>query len=158
MNYEEEKKRYVSFCGSYGHTCHLHTGRIRKTFQSAQDVLEGYGFNLLLEGRADRENLKAGLRILAESGICSACKAEMAKTPSEDRCQIRQCCSAKGFELCSECTDSPCDMLKNNPGVIEFGCIENLEQVQAEGLKARVHKQLAEFMREGRQPSSAGCC
>ena len=147
MNYEEERKRYVSFCGSYCHTCDWHTGRIRKTFQSALDALEEYGFNRLLEGKADRENLKEGLRILAESGICSGCKAEIAKTPSEDRCRIRQCCAAKGFDLCSQCSDFPCDMLKKNPGVIKFGCIENLKQIQAQGLKSWIDRQWSEHLK-----------
>jgi len=27
MNYNEEKKRYLSFCGSYCHTCNWFTGK-----------------------------------------------------------------------------------------------------------------------------------
>lgn len=74
MNYEEEKKRYISFCGSYCHTCDWFTGKIRKTFQSSLEMLEEYRFKRLLEGRIDEENLKLGLQILANSGICSGCK------------------------------------------------------------------------------------
>jgi len=80
MNYEEEKKRYVSFCGSYCRTCDWFTGRIRSTFQSALDMVEEYGgFKKRLEDKVDVENLKEGLRILANTPIDSGCKADIAR-------------------------------------------------------------------------------
>jgi len=30
MNYGEEKKRHISYCGSYCYRCDWHTGRIKK--------------------------------------------------------------------------------------------------------------------------------
>lgn len=150
MNYEEEKKRYISFCGSYCHTCDWYTGRIRKTFQSALDALETYGFTKLLQGKADRDNLKTALEIVAGSGICSGCKAEIAKQAKDDRCRIRQCCFGKGFDLCSQCSDFPCDTLKENPGVIKFGCIENLKEIEEEGIRSWVDKQWSRFVKETR--------
>jgi hypothetical protein len=150
MNYDEERKRYISFCGSYCHTCDWHTGRIRKTFQSALDMVELYGFKRLLDGKVDTENLKTGLEILAGSGICSGCKAEIAESPEEDRCRIRQCCSSKGFDLCNQCSDFPCETLKSNPGVIKFGCIENLKEIKETGVQAWVDKQWTEFAKEER--------
>lgn len=54
-------------------------------------MAEEYGFKRLLEGKIDVDNLKSGLRILANSGICSGCKTEIAIKPEEDRCKIRQC-------------------------------------------------------------------
>ncbi len=148
MNYEEEKKRNISFCGSYCHICDWFTGRIRKTFESALHAMEEYGFSKLLVGRADRHNLIAGLEVLAQSGICSGCKAEIAKTAEQDRCQIRQCASSKGFDLCSQCSDFPCDILKSNPGVLKFRCIENLKEIQEKGLDRWIDRHWAEFVKE----------
>jgi hypothetical protein len=148
MDYEEEKKRYISFCGSYCHTCDWFTGKIRRTFQSALDALETYGFTKLLEGKADRENLKAGLEGLAHSGICSGCKAEIAEQAKDDRCRIRQCCFGKGFDLCSQCSHFPCDTLKENPGVVKFGCIQNLEEIKAEGVERWIDRQWARSVKE----------
>lgn len=150
MNYQEEKKRYISFCGSYCHTCDWFTGKIKKTFQSALDMLEGYGFKKLLEGKADRDNLKRALQVLAQSGICSGCKAEITQNSKEDRCQIRQCCFGKGFDFCYQCSEFPCDTLKNNPGVIKFGCLENLKEIKGKGLDSWVDKQWVEFVKEKR--------
>ncbi len=145
MNYEEEKKRHIGFCGSYCHTCDWFTGKIRKTFQSALGMLEEYGFKRLLESKVNLENFKLGLQILANSGICSGCKAEVAKNPVEDRCKIRQCCFNKGFDLCVECSEFPCELLKTNPGVIKFHCIENLIEIREKGIKHWVDKQWEEF-------------
>ncbi len=149
MNYEEEKKRYISFCGSYCHTCDWFTGKIRKTFQSALKMLNEYGFKRLLEGKANIDNFRKGLETLADSGICSGCKAEVAKNPEEDRCKIRQCCSRKGFDLCSECAEFPCELLKTNPGVIKFHCLENLIEIKEEGLEQWIDRQWKNYVNKG---------
>ena len=145
MDYEEEKKRYVSYCGSYCRTCDWFTGRIRKNFQSALDMVEEFGFRRLLEGKVDIDNLKLGLKILANSSMDSGCKAE-AKENSQDRCKIQQCCFKKGFDLCSECSEFPCDLLKSNPGVIKFHCIENLQEIKEKGIKHWIDKQWKEHL------------
>jgi hypothetical protein len=143
VNYEEEKKRYVSFCGSYCRTCDWFTGKIRRTFQSALDMVEEYGFRKWLEGKVDIDNFKEALRILANASIDSGCKADIAKNPDDDRCKIRQCCFQKGFDLCNECSDFPCDLLKSNPGVTKFHCIENLIEIKEKGIKYWIDSKLA---------------
>jgi hypothetical protein len=143
MNYEEERKRYVSFCGSYCRTCDWFSGKIRRTFQSALYMLEEYGFKRLLEGRVNIENFKEGLRILANTSIDSGCKAEIAENPEEVRCKIRQCCSGKGFDLCSECAEFPCDLLESNLGVVKFHCIENLKEIKEKGIEHWIDRQLS---------------
>ena len=145
MNYEEEKRRYVSFCGSYCHICDWFTGEIKKNFQRSQGMMEEYGFRKLLEGKVDVESFKLGLQALADSGICSSCKAEVAENRDEDRCEIRQCCHSRGFNLCLECADFPCNLLKTNPGVIKFHCIENLREIEEKGIKHWVDVQWEEF-------------
>ncbi len=142
MKYEEEKRRYLSFCGSYCHTCDWFTGRIRKVSRAALDMIEEYdGFQKLFAGRVDTNNLLLGLKLLAQSGICSGCKAEIATRAEDDRCQIRQCCSQKGLDLCSECSEFPCEVLANNPGVIKFHCLENLREIREKGLQRWIDRQ-----------------
>ena len=75
LNYELEKKRHVSYCGSYCHTCDWFTGRIRRTFQTALDMVEEIGFKRFLEGKVDADNFKQGLKILANTPIGAGCKA-----------------------------------------------------------------------------------
>lgn len=139
MNYEQEKKMHISFCGSYCHRCDWHTGRIRRTAQQALDMLHEYdGFKRLLKGNVNSDTVIKGLSILAESTICSGCKAE---TGANERCAIRRCCSQKGFDLCSECDNFPCEILKTNPGVIKFHCLENLTSIDTIGLKQWIDQQ-----------------
>jgi len=146
MDYEQERKRYISFCGSYCHTCDWFTGRIRRVAQAALDLVDLYGFRRLLEGKVDPENLRLGLEIIANSAICSGCKAEVAENPADDRCKIHQCCFRRGFDQCSECENFPCDLLKNNPGVIKFHCIENLREIQEMGLEKWIDKQWKDYV------------
>jgi len=147
MNYENEKKQQISFCGSYCHTCDWHTGRIRRAFRTALDMLDAYGFRKPLEYEVDIGNLRRGLEIVANTGICSGCKAEIAEKRADDRCDIRQCCFSKNFDLCNECSDFACAKLVSNPGVIKFGCIENLREIEEIGLAAWIDKQWEEFVR-----------
>ena len=153
LNYDEEKKRYVSFCGSYCRTCDWFTGKIQNTFQSALDMVEQYGFRKWLEGKVDMENFKEGLKILANTQIDSGCKAQVSEKP--DRCQIRQCCFQKGYDICSECPDFACDLLKTNPGVLRFHCIENLMKIREKGIKDWIDKQWQAHRTQNIQSSPA---
>jgi len=109
-------------------------------------MIELYGFSRLLKDKVDVDNMKEGLKILANSSIDSGCKADLAERLSRgektenDRCQIRQCCFSKGFDLCNDCSDFPCDLLKSNPGVIKFNCIENLREIKQLGIEQWLNK------------------
>ncbi len=146
MNYAKEKECYVSFCGSYCKHCDWFTGRIRKTFQAASDALELYGFARQLGDEVDRGSLKLWLETLACSGICPGCKAETDRG-SGDRCQVRQCALGRGVQLCSECSDFPCPALESNPGVVKFGCIQNLVEIRDRGFEPWVDRQWLEHVR-----------
>jgi hypothetical protein len=145
MNYSEEKKHYISYCGSYCRTCDWFTGRIRKIFNSSLKMQDLYQFRKLLDGNVNPDNFKKGLQSIANSGICSGCKAEIVKNPYEDRCKIRQCAFSRGFELCSDCPEFPCETLKSKPGVKEFHCIENLSEIRDKGVKYWIDKQWDEY-------------
>lgn len=145
MDYQKEKQYHISYCGSYWHLCDWFTARHRKVFQTALESLELFGFKRLLKDKVDINNLKLGLKILANSGICSGCKAEAGLT--KDRCSIRQCAYKKRFDLCSKCQDFPCQHLKTNLGVIKFGCIKNLQTIKNKGLKKWIDNQWREYMK-----------
>lgn len=153
MNYDEEKKRYVSYCGSYCRTCDWFTGKIRRTFQQALDMVETYGFFKQFMGKVDIDNLKVGLKVLADSSIDSGCKADLSERiakgekQEDDRCKIRWCCHQKGYDLCSECADLACDLLTSNPGVIKFKCIENLNGIRSHGFSNWFDSQWKEYLK-----------
>jgi hypothetical protein len=143
MDYEQEKKSHISYCGSYCHICDWHTGRIKKTGKNALELIQEYdGFKRILKD-IDIDNLSKGLEYLATSKICSGCKSEI---KANERCKIRQCCSSKRLDLCSECSDFPCDTLKNNPGVKKWHCLENLKKIEEIGLEKWIDKQWLEYL------------
>ena len=147
MHYENEKKRLISFCGSYCHTCDWFTGRIRSTAHEMLDIFKTYnGFPKLLGEGINPEDIKTALEMIANSGICSGCKQQIPEDPSQDRCAIRQCCSQRGFDTCAECEQFPCDLLESSPGVIKFGCIENLKEIQRNGLEHWIDAQWREII------------
>lgn len=149
MNYELEKKCHISYCGSYCHICDWHTGKIRKTFQLALDMIDNLGLKKQLGDNVDIEKFQIGMKNLAHSSICPGCKAEVGvRKPGEDRCKIRQCCAGKGYDLCNECADFPCKTLKSNPGVIKFHCIENLQEIKEKGLEDWVDRQWKNYVTE----------
>lgn len=81
---------------------------------------------------------------MANIQIDSGCKAEIAENPEEDRCKIRQCCHQKGLDLCCECNSFPCDLLKSNPEVIKFHCIDNLKEIEEKGIEYWIDPRLSE--------------
>ena len=149
MNYDLEKRYHISYCGSYCHICDWHTGKIRNVFQQALDMIDSLGLDKRLGENVDAENFTTGLKNLADSSICPGCKAEVGvRKPDEDRCKIRQCCYNKGYDLCNECSDFPCETLGSNPGVIKFHCIENLQEIKEKGLKAWIDCQWKNYVTE----------
>jgi hypothetical protein len=96
------------------------------------------GFMKLFDKQnVDADNFSQGLEVLANSGICSGCKAEIPNHSrgEEERCEIRRCCSGKKYSVCSECGEFPCETLRSNPGVLKFHTIENLENINKIGLQ-----------------------
>jgi hypothetical protein len=145
MNYEKEKEKYISFCGSYCRLCDWFTGRFRMIYEEGLDALRIYKFNKALDDKVDIDNFRRGLEILARSNICPGCKAEAGEDP--DRCEIRACAYNKGFQFCIECGDYPCEILSENPGVKKFGCLENFEDILAKGFKWWIDREWERYVR-----------
>ena len=69
MNYEREKKYFMSYCGSYCRLCDWHTGKIKRTFIRAASMLNEFGFAKLFKNDVDRENLMLGLSGISGRGV-----------------------------------------------------------------------------------------
>nr|MDO8099213.1 DUF3795 domain-containing protein [Candidatus Njordarchaeota archaeon] len=118
MNYEAEKHHFISYCGSYCKLCDWFTGRIRRAAEATLDLVMGRSVlkRQLEQKGVDFANFTKGLVALTDSSICPSCKAEAKKERNaEDRCRIRQCCSNKGFILCSDCEEFRAKPLQLTP-------------------------------------------
>jgi len=131
MNYEEERRRYLSFCGAYCKTCYWFTGEIKRKAKGLLDIAQEQNcFPRLFKDKVDPENFLKGLELLSQTHTCSGCKLER-----RERCEIVRCALEKGVENCGECKEFPCEILKNNPGVVKFHTIENLKEIKRIGFE-----------------------
>ena len=138
MNYEEEKRNYLSFCGAYCKTCYWFTGEIKKRAKGLLEIAEEQnGFSRLFKDKVDSENFLKGLKIISEDTTCSGCKLE-----KREKCEIMRCALKKGVENCGECKEFPCEILKKNPWIIKFHTIENLEEIKRIGFEKWVKEQI----------------
>jgi hypothetical protein len=142
MNYETEKRVFLSCCGSYCHTCDWFSGRIRAQGEGTRRMLAEFSNFPKLFGENEKKIAKAMAR-LAETSICSGCQQEGGVG---DRCSIRACCHSKGLTHCSECPAFPCKMLSENPGVIKFKTLENFAEIKRIGWEAWVDRQWKEHV------------
>jgi hypothetical protein len=145
MNYELEKRYHTSYCGSYCHHCVWHTGAIRKAYSIALRMFDEYGLRRLIEG-TDVAQFRKALESLSLSSICPGCKIDaLHQKPEEDRCEIRQCCLRRGFNLCCECSEFPCAVLEKHPGVTKFKCIENLVSIKEKGAESWINREWSQY-------------
>ncbi|MEW6686781.1 MAG: DUF3795 domain-containing protein [Candidatus Edwardsbacteria bacterium] len=142
INYEEEKQKYVSFCGFYCRNCDSFTGKKQRTAQRALDIIKRKEteFERLFEDKDIRENI---IKILTKQALwlCPGCKALVNDPKAGYICKIRQCCSNKNLDLCSECEEYPCKMLINHPTVIKLHGVENLMKIKEKGIKQWLDEQ-----------------
>jgi len=148
VNYEEEKRKYISFCGAYCKTCEWFTGDINKIFEKAKQIFESCSLERVIrEKDLEAECFKKGLDILSKVRICSGCKAEIPTNSGTDRCIIRQCCFHRGYQICCECPDYPCETLKSTIGITNPEYLDNLEEIKEKGVKHFVERKWKEFLK-----------
>jgi hypothetical protein len=97
------------------------------------------------ESACDYDEFVKGLKWLAsQDKPCRGCRFGGGWSWWPD-CPVRDCVLEKGLDLCCECPSFPCDMLKSNPGVMKFHCIENLEEIKEKGIEHWIDKQLTAY-------------
>jgi hypothetical protein len=137
LNREEEIKKYVSFCGSYCRVCDSFTGKKQNAARKALSTVEKRKseFQKLFEDEGIREGIVQVLTKQA-SWLCPGCKALVNNPKEAYICKIRQCCSGRNLDLCSECEEFPCETLVNHPTAIKLHSVENLRKIKEKGILA----------------------
>ena len=87
--------------------------------------------------------------VFKESHGCTGCMA-LAGKPFWGECPVAKCCQDKGFGHCGECSDIPCDMLK------EFSCGDGEHCDKPAG--ARIAVCIAWATKKGEGVNYAGIC
>lgn len=145
MNYEEER-RYVSFCGAYCRICDSFTGKKQGVAQTALTTIEKREseFEELFQ---DELVMNSIIRTLTRqaSWRCPGCKALVDDPTIGYICRIRQCCSSKNLDLCSECEEFPCQSVSNHRTVTKLHGIENLMEIREKGIESWLDRRWEEF-------------
>ncbi|MHA2127649.1 MAG: DUF3795 domain-containing protein [Promethearchaeota archaeon] len=93
----------IAYCGGVCHTCAIFLAtrenndkkRHKMRVEIAQQIKELYGAEIKADDVAD----------------CDGCRAEDERLFNKD-CQIRKCAQKKDIEICTSCTEYPCEKLE----------------------------------------------
>jgi len=140
LDYEEEK-RYVSFCGVYCRDCDSFTGRRQALAQEALRAIDERKEEFEKLFTKEVRDLITQFLVVRASWRCPGCRALLDDLTTHI-CRIRQCCSNKGLDLCSECKEFPCEMLLNYPPVRRLKGVESLKEIREKGLERWLNERL----------------
>jgi hypothetical protein len=145
VEYEEERKKAISYCGTCCLKCDWHSGRIKMAADELLDMIKNRPeLRMWCKGEEhyDVGNFLKVLEYLSRTGFCRfTCK----QGSGYGGCPVRQCCERKGLAFCYQCNEFPCEIWGKWP----FGKekIENLKEMKETGAEAWVEKLWKEALR-----------
>jgi len=71
-------------------------------------------------------------------------------------CKIRECCSSKNLDLCSECEEFPCETVINHPTAIKLHSVENLREIRDKGIERWLDRCQEEFTKSQKKGLKGG--
>ncbi len=110
----------ITYCGVYGGTCETYVGypHRRQLARIFAELLDAGGYEHWMPAQAkefDYGEFRKGLEFFSsednpESNCHNCCKGG----GGNPTCTVRLCCQEKHIEICSDCTDFPCDKLTSD--------------------------------------------
>jgi hypothetical protein len=124
----------AAYCGLYCGACDIYQKRIGQSGEELRKVLDAYRFDEITTQVPGLENYEAFHKVLNTLviifGQCSGCP----KGGGPPQCDIRNCCSEKGYKTCAECSSGPCEKLK--PLLDSYPQLEeDLQEIKKSGLE-----------------------
>jgi len=114
----------VTYCGLYGGTCarwHEYTA-FRELAATLAEWLDAQGYQYWMPTEVkefDYTEFRKALDFFSKKDswlVCSKCCKGGDGWPD---CPIRECCKEREIDLCFECSEFPCDIVKENVKMIE---------------------------------------
>ena len=99
----------VAPCGDYCGGCGQYNGLICKTAKQMREFADLYGFEMRSEGEFDFQQFVAGLEWFIQNATCPGCQ----QGGGPAWCEVKKCCSEKGFRICFECEEFPCSNIES---------------------------------------------
>ena len=125
-----KKEVFVAPCGLYCGAC-----SIRSAYNRNDSVL--------LKAMADGVSLYLGHKVEAKDLACKGCLSDVVSISCRE-CKMRDCAFSKGLKYCSECIDSPCELIKNfnNDGLLHHAeVLYNIRHQREIGVDAWIKEQ-----------------
>jgi len=126
----DKRKALAAPCGLYCGACSIRAAYAR-------------GDVVLLAAMADGVSLYLGHKVDAEDLSCKGCLSDLVSVSCRE-CKMRDCAAAKGLARCSECPDSPCDLIKsfNDDGLPHHAeVMRNIKRQKEIGTQAWIEEQ-----------------
>jgi hypothetical protein len=136
LTMDDEKARFVTFCGLHCTDCYACTGRIALLAKELRSLLQQYNFAAVSEvvpfdGLQHYAQADAFLEALTFMRCEKACR-DGGGNPA---CEIRACCEGKSFAGCWECGKmEECELLKVLVPIHRDANIKNLRNIKKEGI------------------------
>lgn len=126
----DERTAFAAPCGLYCGACSIRAAYSQKNVA-------------LLNAMADGVSLYLGHKVDAKDLACKGCLSDIVSVSCRE-CKMRECAAAKGLTRCSECPDSPCDLIKsfNDDGLPHHAeVMKNVERQKEIGIDTWIEEQ-----------------
>ena len=140
----EAKKEWLAYCGIYCGDCLGQTGVIADAATTFVGVLEKVQFHRTVasvfpDKLEDYKKLRETLGFMTGLRCPKVCRE---RKDADVSCEVRKCCTDKGFYACYECDDfETCDTLRSQfDGLHALSCVKNLKAIKEMGLEAWIKK------------------
>ncbi|KPK63409.1 hypothetical protein AMJ83_06990 [candidate division WOR_3 bacterium SM23_42] len=139
----EDKKELLAYCGLYCGDCGGYDGAIADKAQKLKETLDRFKFHrtakhFFPKDLKDYDKLYEMLSFITTLRCSKVCRH---KTKGETKCEIRKCCTEKGFYACHECNDfETCDKIKKLTEPHGDAPIKNLRAIKEVGIEDWINK------------------
>lgn len=113
----------VTYCGVYAGTCaRWHTsGQFRTLAAMLAELADAHGFQHWMPGSVkefDYTEFRKGLEFLSRDDTWLVCRTCCKGGDGHD-CRIRNCCRERGVDLCFDCEEFPCDLVRDHTQLMD---------------------------------------
>lgn len=134
----------VTYCGSYGGICGQWCENVvlRDFATKFLELVDAMNFQYWLpeDAEFDYSEFRKGLNYFSKNDTGLICRKCCKGGDGNDECKIRICCRERGLDLCFDCSEFPCDTVKENTKMIEEQAIEYKKLGRDMWLRKQVEK------------------
>ena len=119
-----KRRDLLTYCGLYGGTCarwHEYTA-FRELAATLAEWLDAQGYQYWMPTEVkefDYTKFRKALDFFSKGDTWLVCTNCCKGDDGNPNCEIRKCCRESGLEVCFECGEFPCDVVKGDTKMME---------------------------------------